>query len=242
MTLINPILPRKRIGAVWHEYIPPTPTDSRCPCPALNALCNHGVLPRDGKNITFNQLAKAVHSHYNFSTTFCSFVCVDISTSLRKELSDAVDLSAIGTHNCIEHDGSLFRRDIHFQPDQGTPSIDLIEDFLSTTKDSKTVAPADLSRAITHRFKHSARNNPQFSLTGLQLFFAAANASTLLRIFGGDAVALRTILLEERIPDGWTTSNKTRFGLTMGSFNPTVFRVLLGIDPSWKKVKYEGSN
>ena len=34
-----------------YTYQPPGPDDSRSPCPALNALANHGYLPRDGKNI-----------------------------------------------------------------------------------------------------------------------------------------------------------------------------------------------
>lgn len=61
----------------------------------------------------------------------------------------------------------------------------------------------------------------------------------MMRIFGGDAETIRTILLEERIPEGWTSSTKSRFGLTIGSFNSTVLRVLFGINPSWKKVKYQ---
>ena len=31
-----------------HPYVPANPGDSRSPCPALNALANHGYLPRDG--------------------------------------------------------------------------------------------------------------------------------------------------------------------------------------------------
>ena len=30
-------------GGVWPEYIPPRQGDSRCCCPALNAMANHGV-------------------------------------------------------------------------------------------------------------------------------------------------------------------------------------------------------
>jgi hypothetical protein len=30
-------------GCVWPEYIPPRQGDSRCSCPALNALANHGA-------------------------------------------------------------------------------------------------------------------------------------------------------------------------------------------------------
>jgi hypothetical protein len=31
-------------GGVWPEYIPPRAGDSRCSCPALNAMANHGLL------------------------------------------------------------------------------------------------------------------------------------------------------------------------------------------------------
>ena len=37
-------------------YQAPGPNDSRSPCPALNALANHGYLPRDGHNISADLL------------------------------------------------------------------------------------------------------------------------------------------------------------------------------------------
>ena len=43
-----------------YVYQPPGPTDSRSPCPALNALANHGYLPRDGKNISPDVLQRAI--------------------------------------------------------------------------------------------------------------------------------------------------------------------------------------
>lgn len=43
-----------------HQYQAPRPNDSRSPCPALNALANHGYLPRDGKNIPPNVLQRAL--------------------------------------------------------------------------------------------------------------------------------------------------------------------------------------
>ncbi|CAF4377053.1 unnamed protein product [Adineta steineri] len=42
-----------------YQYQPPGPNDSRSPCPALNALANHGYLPRDGKNIPQEVLQRA---------------------------------------------------------------------------------------------------------------------------------------------------------------------------------------
>ena len=31
-------------GGIWPEYSPPREGDSRCACPALNAMANHGLL------------------------------------------------------------------------------------------------------------------------------------------------------------------------------------------------------
>lgn len=48
---------------------------------------------------------------------------------------------------------------------------------------------------------------------------------------------IKTFLLEERLPEGWSTKFRSRMGLTMGRFNLTSLRVLLGIDPAWKTTK-----
>ena len=52
----------------------------------------------------------------------------------------------------------------------------------------------------------------------------------MLRIFGGKLDDLETMLLEERIPDGWESSTKARHGLTILSFQDTVKAVAAGID------------
>ncbi|KAG6908128.1 hypothetical protein DXG01_006097 [Tephrocybe rancida] len=48
-------------------FIPPTPGYSRSPCPALNALANHGYIPRNGTRIPFWTLLTAVRHVYNLS-------------------------------------------------------------------------------------------------------------------------------------------------------------------------------
>lgn len=56
LTLYNHLVPNRSVGRVvkeglpgfggkWPEYTPPQEGDSRCSCPALNALANHGTLP-----------------------------------------------------------------------------------------------------------------------------------------------------------------------------------------------------
>lgn len=44
------------------DFVAPGQSDLRSPCPALNILANHGYLPRDGRNITFDQLVHAITS------------------------------------------------------------------------------------------------------------------------------------------------------------------------------------
>ena len=56
LTVANLVTPSRKVGHVtpageagadgkWPEYIAPKEGDSRCSCPALNALANHGAPP-----------------------------------------------------------------------------------------------------------------------------------------------------------------------------------------------------
>ena len=126
-------------GGKWPEYIAPQEGDSRCSCPALNAMANHGalplpfisftprcafrgpklirlafvvtgILPRSGRNITFRDLNRLVHQTYNFAPTFCFFVPNYAANMLNRSYkTDSFDLSDLDAHNCIEHDASLLR-------------------------------------------------------------------------------------------------------------------------------------
>ncbi|GJJ12888.1 hypothetical protein Clacol_007134 [Clathrus columnatus] len=240
-TLANLILPRKRqIPAVWNEYIPPMSTDSRSPCPALNALCNHGVLPRDGKNVTLRDIAVAVNSHYNLSITTCELAVVLLAQELQKGLDDKIEMSSIATHNCGEHDASLVRRDTYFQPDQSTPDKELIQEFFSSLKDGKRVTRADCRHALTARLTNSAHTNPQFSLLSTHVLIAAITAAHLIDTFGGDVSVLEPFLLDERIPEGWMPVTRDRLGLTFTRHGLDAIIIYLGINPSWRAVKFQG--
>lgn len=54
-------------------------------------------------------------------------------------------------------------------------------------------------------------------------------------IFGGRVDDLRTLLLEERLPQGWEPRVRTPYGLTMCTFNLIVLPMELGIrEVEWK--------
>ncbi|OSC99749.1 Cloroperoxidase [Trametes coccinea BRFM310] len=241
-TLFNLVTPNRRKGRVileghpgfggkWPEYIPPREGDSRSSCPALNAMANHGLLPRDGKNIKFTELNAAIRRVYNFSPTFCFFVPNYIANALvRSYRTDRFDLSDIDAHNCIEHDASLTRVDSYADPDQGKIAKALVEEVLNSgTGPGGDLTPDDLSRLLGKRRVEAKRQNPKFSLAFIHKMFGSSNGSTMLTIFGGRVQDLRPILSEERLPDGWEPRVRHRMGLTMLEFNFTVLPVELSI-------------
>ncbi|KAI0342515.1 chloroperoxidase-like protein [Trametopsis cervina] len=216
----------------WPAYIPPKEGDSRCSCPALNAMANHGILPRSGRDISFKELNAKIRTTYNFAPSFCFYVPNFAAQMLsRNYWTDKFDLSDLDVHGGIEHDASLTREDVAVSPDQGKPSIRLTEELLECgTGPNGDLTPADLARISGKRRTESRARNGQFSLSTFHKIFGSANSSTLLTILGGRKKDMRPFLLEERIPDGWQPRILHPMGLTMAEFNSTVLRVEFGIN------------
>ncbi|KAI0356957.1 chloroperoxidase-like protein [Trametes cingulata] len=238
LTLYNHITPRRAVGHVvqagipgfngkWPEYIPPKEGDSRCSCPALNALANHGILPHDGRNITFKQLGKVIQDIYNFAPSFGYLGPKHAADFLdRSYWTDSFDLADLDAHNCIEHDASITRADNYHQLDQGKIPEKIVEEVLSSaTGPNGTLTRSDLSRLMGKRRMEAKRANPKYSLSFFHKLFGSWNCSTLLVLFGGDVQALRTVLGEERLPEGWEPTFRRRMGLTILEFNFTVLPV-----------------
>jgi len=218
----------------WPQHIPAKEGDSRCSCPALNALANHGIIAHDGKAIPFVELTHKLRATYNLSTTFCVYLAKFMANFMEKDYAHgAFDLKELDQHNKIEHDGSLIREDIYFEPDTGKIATPLIEDLLSraTGKDAKgnpVLTYKDLSQAWSQRQADSKANNPEFS-TALQLrMFGFGNCAALQTVFAGKVTDIRPFLLEERIPDGWQPCNGARFGQTLAVFNAASAKIGLG--------------
>ncbi|CDO72103.1 hypothetical protein BN946_scf184962.g46 [Trametes cinnabarina] len=260
LTLYNLVAPNKPKGHVipeghpgfggkWPEYTPPRNGDSRCSCPALNAMANHGLIARDGKNIKFTDLYTAIGRVYNFSPAFCYVLASNAAGLLVRNYStDRLDLSDLDAHNCIEHDASLFREcvrvsviwvvgdlaatgvDSYDDPDQGKICEPLVEELLSSgTGPDGNLTSNDVSRLLGKRRVEAKRQNPKFSLASFHKMFGSFNGSTLIVVFGGLVKDLRAFLTEERLPDGWEPRTRRRMGLTMLEFNCTVFPMELSI-------------
>ncbi|OBZ76314.1 putative sterigmatocystin biosynthesis peroxidase stcC [Grifola frondosa] len=199
LTLVNLVLPKKPAnkvvppghagaGGLWPQYVPPAEGDSRCACPMLNALANHGILPHSGRGITFRELGTAIRATYNVSPVFGFFGPAQAANFLNRSYwTDTLDLSDLDVHNCIEHDASFTRDDQHVAGDQDKP----------------------LSFALK--------------------LFGSSNSALMLTVWGGVVKDLRSVLLEERIPDGWQPRVRRPMGLTVSEIQWTVLAVELGV-------------
>ncbi|KAH8990843.1 Cloroperoxidase [Lactarius akahatsu] len=120
-------------GGIWPEYIPPREGDSRCSCPGLNAMANHGIIPRDGRNIAFKEVTGQLYDTYNFSPSFSLYTSRFIAHLLNRSYTYGhFDLADIDVHNGIEHDSSLVRRDTFHQTHQGLPDGGLVAALLKS--------------------------------------------------------------------------------------------------------------
>ncbi|KAI0772773.1 chloroperoxidase-like protein [Trametes elegans] len=242
LTFINHALPQRPVGRVvpkghpgyngrWPQYVAPGEGDSRSSCPGLNAMANHGILPRDGRNIRFTELNAAIREVYNFAPTFCFLVPKHAADMLaRNYWTDRFDLADLDAHNCIEHDASVVRHDTYHEHDQSKISQQLVDELLkSATGPRGALTYADLSRVMGKRRVAAKKTNPKYSFTLFQKLFASWNCSTLIKILGGDPQDLGVILREERLPDGWEPSFRRPMGLTFLEHVATVVPLEFGI-------------
>lgn len=191
--LLNLVSPKLKKGEVipkglpghhgsWPEYVKPKEGDSRSACPMLNALANHGVLPHDGKNVTFKELNAKVRECFNFAPSFCFFAPKFSADFMNKSYwNDRFDLADLNLHanNAIEHDASLTRQDAALVPDQGKPDQALVDDLLSeatgkTPDGSLKLTDSDLARALSKRRADAKKTNKEYSETFFHNMFGSA--------------------------------------------------------------------
>ena len=107
--------------------------------------------------------------------------------------------------NCIGQDA-------YFSPDQATPDKGLVKRLLDSASGPVTpdhpegkFTPTDIGKFLSLRIAESKRDNPEYSLSFLHSFFMYTNASILYELLGGDVKTGKTLLSEERFPEGFET-------------------------------------
>ncbi|KAH9208138.1 Chloroperoxidase [Leptodontidium sp. 2 PMI_412] len=161
----------------------PGPDDLRSPCPAMNTLANHGFLPRNGRNITHQMLVSACKDGFNVGPLVPD-TAFNLSIALNPEPgATEIDFAMIRTHNIIEHDGSISRRDSFFDPTNPF-SAATFDNFLTYwgTDQNITLAATENARA-RHTFDMS-KLNPEFGLSERQAGVFQGEIVLMLGIWG----------------------------------------------------------
>ncbi|KAK0886044.1 hypothetical protein LTR87_000109 [Friedmanniomyces endolithicus] len=107
-------------GLPWSH---PGPGDVRSPCPALNTLANHGLLPHSGKGITTEDILSAFAIGQNFAADTVQGAAVAALALCSNETGTTCttwDLDMLDKPHAIEHDNSLSREDNNFGKDNNT--------------------------------------------------------------------------------------------------------------------------
>ncbi|KAJ4347663.1 hypothetical protein N0V95_005205 [Ascochyta clinopodiicola] len=156
----------------WPEYTPPREADK--------SRANHGILPHNGKNITFRDLNTTVRQTFNFAPSFCFFVPNFAANFLgRSYWSDTFDLDELSKHNAIEHDASLTRRDAALESDQGKPDPQLVDELLSAATGkgedgALLLTKKDLSKQLAKRRSDARVENSKYSESLFHNMFGSA--------------------------------------------------------------------
>ncbi|KAL8357352.1 hypothetical protein RB598_002271 [Gaeumannomyces tritici] len=208
---------QKPICAAEFEVFPfvnPKPTDRRSSCPILNALANHGFLPRDGLNISREQMLEGMQRGLGLNTTGP----LQNTTARGLTMSstgnpNTLHLDDIDKHGVIERDASLSRQDIGVgDPKPFNPTI--WASALAWLPDD-VVSVEQMSRAMAQRIVAANASNPKFNLTKAQEAVAVNAWGLTLLMFGNGAENnatkrhIRVLFEEERLPfaEGWRQSN-----------------------------------
>ncbi|EIW61336.1 Cloroperoxidase [Trametes versicolor FP-101664 SS1] len=200
-----------------HTWCPATAGDSRSPCPALNALANHGYIPHDGRDLTAPQLSQAIQKVYGISRVFATILAY--GGVARCGAGGKLNLHDLAAHNLVEHDGSLVHADTSEGQKYAPTNVDpaLLRQLLDTSS-TGYLSLKDLTQAQVSR---QAASPP---LHALQSIVSKGELDLIMEVFGIHASEtlvpnaeetvhdelvvpksfLEQWLGEERLPDGWS--------------------------------------
>ncbi|KAJ7835590.1 Cloroperoxidase [Mycena leptocephala] len=194
-----------------HDWIAPTATDVRSPCPGLNTLANHGYIPRTGKNITIPMILNAASDVFNVNAdTILPFAKFGL---LSGDEHVSLTLDALKLHGLLEHDASVSRGDaafgdnLHFNETLFTVLADANPgvDYYNVTS---------AGQVMHARLADSLARNPNVTSTAKELILRAGESAIYLGVMGDPLTGVakkefvQIFFREERLPvaEGWKKS------------------------------------
>ncbi|KAM0338179.1 hypothetical protein ACHAPU_011429 [Fusarium lateritium] len=184
-----------------NEWQAPTSSDRRSPCPMLNAVTNHGYLPRNGLNISLDDLIVAFTDVVNLDPAATTLVG---SKALKTGDGVTFNLDDLKMHGVLEHDGSLSRADTY--SGDASSFNETIWKQTSSHFNESTISIQTAAIARKERLSAAAAANPEFDLPAAQVQISLIETALYLSVFGntdnGNANTqwVKTLFEHERLP------------------------------------------
>ncbi|CEJ94365.1 hypothetical protein VHEMI09902 [[Torrubiella] hemipterigena] len=195
-----------------HAFQAPGPGDVRSPCPGLNALANHGFLPRNGKGVTLQNFITGLKEGINVGIDFALPVGQMALQSAPLPLALSVDLDRLAEHNyLLEHDASLSRQDFYLGDDLHF-NQSIFDQVLAYYKGTDTTNIQAASDARWARVKDSLTTNPKVVYGVRQLVLSYGETALYMAVMGDPLTGkapisfVKSLIEKERLPyeQGWT--------------------------------------
>ncbi|KAF7303084.1 Cloroperoxidase [Mycena kentingensis (nom. inval.)] len=226
----------KNVHYVAKEWRAPTASDSRSPCPGINTLANHDILPRSGRNITHAMLVDIFEKFLHLDEpvlvsllclpvpkilTFLSAIGVANASNFFLRADGTFDLHDAAQHGIVEHDASLVHDDTppgeKFAPvDTNMTKAELLlglsaDGVLMTAKDLG-VARYLLERHLSTPLDaiHQMAANGEGPLAMSAFGFTQKDGTKAMKVND-----FRNVFKFNRLPDGFKTYPKLITGADM---------------------------
>jgi hypothetical protein len=142
----------------------------RSPCPMLNALANHDILPWDGHNYTVPMLVAAFGSALNMSAEISTKIAASGLFVVKDPSTGRFNLDDLDKHNIIEHDASLSRPDVALGSGSQRFDAAVWAESLSYFGNVSEVGIKEVAAARWGRVQASRRDNAKFTYGDSQRF------------------------------------------------------------------------
>lgn len=169
------------------QWAPPGPGDVRSPCPGLNSLANHGILPRNGKGLTIPILIKALNDGMNVGADFATVIGgAGILSVPNNALATSFDLNNLDEHNFpIEHDASLSRADYYLDNgDNYSFNETIFDTVLAYYNGMENTSIPVAAKAKYNRVQTESKRDPKFTYTPQQFILSYGETALYLSVMG----------------------------------------------------------
>jgi len=178
----------------------------------LNTLANHGFLPRNGVNVSLDDLIVGLGESINLAAAATETPGEIALTTSTTGNASTFNLDDLDKHHILEHDASLSRNDFYFGDDHTFNRT--IWGQTATHFPSSTISFSDAATARSTRIAAAAAVNPQFNMTATEQTNSYFESALYMAVFGnvttGNAVTnwVEVLFTQERLPylEGWRKS------------------------------------